>query len=148
MADAASDGGAVTEAKSTINYHIQQVYEDGELNGVDAKRKFGNSEFSTKPLKSYNWDIVISVGCRVKSQRDVEFRLWAAGASRQLCRAVFYAYPRAGEGVILSDFFMQIQDSILNLHKNNGTVWAWDEGNSLNATRVRRYWRLPGCILL
>lgn len=77
--------------------------------------------------------MVISEGCRVKSQLGVQFLLWAAAR---------------GTVTNLSDFFMQIQDSILNLHKNNGTVWAWDEGNSLNATRVRRYWRLPGCILL
>ena len=78
MADAGVDGGAVSEAKSTINHHIQHVYEDGELNGDATKRKFGNFEFSTKPLNFYNLDMVIFEGCRVKSQLGVQFLLWAA----------------------------------------------------------------------
>ena len=45
MADAGVDDGAVSEAKSTSNHHIQQVDEDGELNGDAAKRKIGNFEF-------------------------------------------------------------------------------------------------------
>ncbi len=37
------------KAKSTINEHIKNIYEEGELNEVSTMRKFGNSEFSTKP---------------------------------------------------------------------------------------------------
>ncbi len=37
------------KSKSTINYHIQQVYEDGELNRDATMRKFEKIEFSTKP---------------------------------------------------------------------------------------------------
>ncbi len=71
------------KAKSTINYHIQQVYEDGELNRDATMRKFENFEFSTKPLNFYNLDMVISVGYRVRSQRGVQFRLWAAGVIKE-----------------------------------------------------------------
>lgn len=53
------------KAKSTINYHIQQVHEDGELSRDATIRKFGNSEFSTKPLNFYNLDMVFSVGYHV-----------------------------------------------------------------------------------
>ena len=42
------------------------------------KKKFGNSEFSTKPTNFYNLDMIISVGDRVKSQRGVQFRIWAS----------------------------------------------------------------------
>jgi len=57
------------KAKSTINYHIQQVYEDGELDKEATMRKFENFEFSTKPMNFYNLDMVISVGYRVRSLR-------------------------------------------------------------------------------
>jgi hypothetical protein len=40
-------------------------------------RKFGNSEFSTKPTNYYNLDVIISVGYRVKSLRGTPFRQWA-----------------------------------------------------------------------
>ena len=37
------------KAKATINEHIKNIYEDGELQQETTMRKFGNSEFSTKP---------------------------------------------------------------------------------------------------
>ncbi len=77
------------KAKSTINYHIQQVYEDGELNREATMRKFENFEFSTKPLNFYNLDMVISVGYRVRSQRGVQFRLWASGIIKEYMRKGF-----------------------------------------------------------
>ena len=54
------------KSKSTINYHIQQVYEDGELVRDATMRKFENFEFSTKPLNFYNLDMVVSVGYCIK----------------------------------------------------------------------------------
>lgn len=53
------------KAKSTINYHIQLVYEDGELSRDATMRKFGNSEFSTKPLNLCNPDRGIPMGYHV-----------------------------------------------------------------------------------
>ena len=77
------------KSKSTINYHIQQVYEDGELVRDATMRKFENFEFSTKPLNFYNLDMVISVGYRVRSQRGVQFRLWAASIIKEYMRKGF-----------------------------------------------------------
>ena len=59
------------KAKSTINEHIKNIYADGELVEASTMRKFGNPEFSTKPLNFYNLDMVISVGYRVRSHRSV-----------------------------------------------------------------------------
>lgn len=42
------------KAKSTINEHINNIYDDGELEKEDTLRKFGNSEFSAKPTNYYN----------------------------------------------------------------------------------------------
>ena len=65
------------KSKSTINEHIKNVYAEGELNETDTVRKFGISEFSTKPTNYYNLDVIISVGYRVKSLRGTQFRIWA-----------------------------------------------------------------------
>ena len=50
------------KAKSTINEHIKNVFKEGELTELESIRKFGNSEFSTKPTniglnpnKEYNF---------------------------------------------------------------------------------------------
>jgi len=71
------------KAKSTINEHIKNLFEEGELEERLVTRKFGNSEFSTKPTNSYNLDVVISVGYRVKSRRGTQFRIWATERLRE-----------------------------------------------------------------
>src|SRR3989338_5466300 len=65
------------KAKSTINEHIKNIYEEKELTEEATTRKFGISEFSTKPTNFYNLDVIISVGYRVKSLRGTQFRIWA-----------------------------------------------------------------------
>ena len=71
------------KSKSTINEHIQNIYSEGELLEIDTMRKFGNSEFSTKPTNYYNLDVIISVGYRVKSLRGTQFRQWATKRLRE-----------------------------------------------------------------
>lgn len=65
------------KAKSTINEHIKNVYEENELEEVNTMHKFGNSEFQQKAPNYYNLDVIISVGYRVKSVQGTQFRIWA-----------------------------------------------------------------------
>ena len=57
------------KAKSTINEHIKNIYEEGELIEEFTMRKFGISEFSTKPTNYYNLAMISAIGYRVKSVR-------------------------------------------------------------------------------
>ena len=77
------------KAKSTINEHIKNIYSEGELQKESTMRKFGISEFSTKPTNYYNLDVVISVGYRVKSQRGVQFRIWATNILKEYIKKGF-----------------------------------------------------------
>ncbi len=77
------------KAKSTISEHITNIYDDGELIRETTMRKFGNSEFSTKPTNYYNLDMIISVGYRVKSQRGVQFRVWASSILKEYLKKGF-----------------------------------------------------------
>jgi len=65
------------KSRSTINEHILNIFEEGELKQNEVVRKIGNSDFSTKPTNYYNLDVIISVGYRVKSLRGTQFRIWA-----------------------------------------------------------------------
>ena len=60
------------KSKSTINEHIKNVYDEKELEKESTMRKFGISEFSTKPTNFYNLDVIISVGYRVKSVQEMK----------------------------------------------------------------------------
>ena len=65
------------KGRSTINDHILNIYQDGELEKEESMRKIGISDFSTKPTNFYNLDVIISVGYRVKSLQGTRFRQWA-----------------------------------------------------------------------
>jgi hypothetical protein len=65
------------KAKSTINEHIKNVYEEEELDVSATMKKFGISEFQQKAFNYYNLDVIISVGYRVKSTQGTQFRIWA-----------------------------------------------------------------------
>ena len=65
------------KAKSTINEHIKNIYEEKELEEAHTMKKFGISEFQQKAHNYYNLDVIISVGYRVKSVQGTRFRQWA-----------------------------------------------------------------------
>lgn len=71
------------KSKSTINEHVKNIYLENELEETLTMRKFGISEFSTKPTNYYNLDVIISVGYRVKSNQGTKFRIWATQRLRE-----------------------------------------------------------------
>lgn len=71
------------KAKATINYHVLNIYVEGELSEDITKRKIENLDFSTKPTNYYNLDVIIAVGYRVKSQQGTLFRQWATQRLRE-----------------------------------------------------------------
>ena len=77
------------KARSTINEHILNIYQEGELREEDSIRKIGISDFSTKPTNYYNLDVIISVGYRVKSIRGTQFRQWATTRLNEYIRKGF-----------------------------------------------------------
>jgi death-on-curing family protein len=66
----------------TVNEHIINVYNEGELKKNSTIRKFrivqkeGN-RFIKRNIDFYNLNVIISVGYRVKSKRGTQFRIWA-----------------------------------------------------------------------
>lgn len=65
-------------ARSSIAYHIGNIFREGELDKDTSVEIFDRSESkASRPPVYYNLDVIISVGYRVKSQRGVAFRRWA-----------------------------------------------------------------------
>ena len=77
------------KAKSTINEHIQNIFNEGELDESLCTQKFGISEFQQKAPNYYNLDVIISVGYRVKSLRGTQFRQWATKRLNEYIRKGF-----------------------------------------------------------
>ena len=72
----------------TINEHIQNIYEEGELQPAPTIRNFrivqteGGREVE-RDIAFYNLDVIISVGYRVRSHRGTQFRIWATQRLRE-----------------------------------------------------------------
>lgn len=102
------------KAKSTINEHIKNIFKEGELFEEQVMRKFGNSEFSTKPTHYYNLDVIISVGYRVKSLRGTQFRIWATQRLREYIIKGFALdderLKEAGGGNYFDELLARIRD--------------------------------------
>ncbi|MEC9481852.1 MAG: virulence protein RhuM/Fic/DOC family protein [Halomonas sp.] len=71
----------------TINEHVLNVYDEGELEREPTIRKFRivrqeGSRQVARTIEHYNLDVIISVGYRVKSQAGTRFRQWATRVLR------------------------------------------------------------------
>ena len=72
----------------TINVHLKNIYESGELTRKATIRKFlivrteGNRDVS-RNLEYYSLDAIISVGYRINSKRATQFRQWATRVLRE-----------------------------------------------------------------
>lgn len=111
------------KAKSTINEHIRNVYEEGELQKELTMRKFGNSEFSTKPTNYYNLDVIISVGYRVKSQRGVQFRIWATGILKEYMRKGFVLDDERLKGNGGGNYWKELLDRIRDIRSSEKVLY-------------------------
>jgi prophage maintenance system killer protein len=72
----------------TIGLHVRNIFREKELDEHSTTeessvvQKEGARKVARK-LRSYNLDVIISVGYRVKSQRGTQFRIWATNVLRQ-----------------------------------------------------------------
>ena len=79
------------KGRTTINEHLKNIFESGELQQEVVCRKFRHTtqhgaiegKTQTKEVTYYNLDAVISVGYRVNSVRATQFRQWCTFVLRQ-----------------------------------------------------------------
>ena len=69
----------------TINYHLQKIFEDNELDKDSVIQDFRITAQDGKNYNTlhYNLSAIISVGYKVNSERAVQFRKWATGIIKE-----------------------------------------------------------------
>ena len=133
------------KSKSTINEHVQNIYSEGELLEIDTMRKFGNSEFSTKPTNYYNLDVIISVGYRVKSLRGTQFRQWATKRLREYIIKGFTMDDerlKQGGGRYFKELLQRIRDirsSERNLYQQVTDIYATSIDYKKDADMTKKF---------
>lgn len=70
---------------SGITKHLSNIFADGELDEDSNVQKMHIAK-STKPVKFYSLDAIISVGYRVNAKKATQFRIWATSIIKQYIR--------------------------------------------------------------
>jgi hypothetical protein len=100
----------------TINEHIRNLFEEGELREDSVIRNFRitASDGKVYDTQHYNLDVIISVGYRVKSLRGTQFRIWATQRLREYIIKGFTMdderLKRDGRGGYFEELLARIRD--------------------------------------
>ena len=100
----------------TINEHIQNIFDEGELIPESVIRNFRITAEDGKRYNTqhYDLDVIISVGYRVKSHRGTQFRIWATERLREYIIKGFAIdddrLKRAGAGNYFDELLGRIRD--------------------------------------
>ena len=70
------------KSESTIRKHINNVFDEGELNRENNTQKV-RVDGVKQPVAFYNLDTIISVGYRVNSHKATKFRIWATSILKE-----------------------------------------------------------------
>lgn len=109
-------------AVPTINEHIKNIYNEGELPPAATVRKFRivqkeGSRDVQREVDFYNLDVILSVGYRVNSQRGTQFRKWATERLREyVVKGFAMDDERLKEGRTLgTDYFDELLERIRDI---------------------------------
>ena len=103
-------------ALSTINYHLKQIDESGELQLSAAIRKIRipTDNCDEQGVLMYNMDAVIAVGYRVNSYEATQFRRWATQVLKEYIVKGFVLNDERlkGKDPFGADYFEELLDRI------------------------------------
>jgi len=114
--------------KSTISRHIKNVFEDGELIRESTVAKFATVQnegerLVERNIEYYNLDVIISVGYRVKSQRGVQFRIWATGVLKEYMKKGFAMDDERLKGNAGGNYWQELLDRIRDIRSSEKVLY-------------------------
>ena len=109
----------------TINEHLQNLFEEGEVDPAATIRKFrivqaeGSREVA-RLIEHYNLDVILAVGYRVRSHRGTQFRRWATERlTEYLTKGFVLDDERLKEGRTLgADYFDDLLERIREIRSS------------------------------
>lgn len=121
--------------KSTISRHINNVFDEGELERAATVAEFATVQREggrqvERHIEHFNLDVIISVGYRVKSLRGTQFRQWATKRLNEYIRKGFALDDerlKNGGGRYFRELLQRIRDirsSERNLYQQVTDIYA------------------------
>lgn len=112
----------------TINEHIQNIYDEHELETDATIRKFrivqqeGQRNVS-RNIEFYNLDVIIAVGYRVKSHRGTQFRKWATTLLKEYIIKGFTMDDERLKQASSNTYFEQLLARIRDIRSSEKVFW-------------------------
>ena len=111
--------------KSTISRHIKKIFEEGELQRNSVVANFATTATDGKVynVDYYNLDVIISVGYRVKSQRGVQFRIWATNVLKEYMIKGFAMDDERLKGNAGGNYWKELLDRIRDIRSSEKVLY-------------------------
>lgn len=111
--------------KSTISRHIKKIFEEGELQRNSVVANFATTAADGKVynVDYYNLDVIISVGYRVKSQRGVQFRIWAINVLKEYMIKGFAMDDERLKGNAGGNYWKELLDRIRDIRSSEKVLY-------------------------
>lgn len=111
--------------KSTISRHIKKIFEEGELQRNSVVANFATTAADGKVynVDYYNLDVIISVGYRVKSQRGVQFRIWATNVLKEYMIKGFAMDDERLKGNAGGNYWQELLDRIRDIRSSEKVLY-------------------------
>ena len=114
--------------KSTISRHIKNIFDEGELTQAATVAKFATVQMEgerqvERQIEYYNLDVIISVGYRVKSQRGVQFRMWATAILKEFMKKGFVLDDDRLKNLGGGNYFDELLARIRDIRSSEKVFW-------------------------
>ena len=116
-------------SKQNVSLHIKNIYQEGELDYSSTVKEYltvkkeGAREVQ-RIVESYNLDVIISVGYRVKSHRGTQFRIWATQRLREyIVKGFTLDDERLKNGGTRNDYFDELLKRVREIRTSERNFW-------------------------
>ncbi|MDB5188656.1 MAG: cell filamentation protein Fic [Candidatus Nomurabacteria bacterium] len=112
----------------TINEHLKNIFETGELDENSVVRNFRITAADGKDYDTmhYNLDVVIAVGYRVNSKQATHFRIWATQVLRDFIIKGFVLDDerlKQGNKLFGVDYFKELLERVRSIRASERRIW-------------------------
>ena len=113
---------------NTINYHLKEVFKNGELqeNSVIRKIRITAADGKNYQTNFYHLDAIIAVGYRVNSYQATQFRIWATNTLREFIIKGFVLDDerlKQGQTVFGQDYFRELLERIQSIRASERRIY-------------------------
>ena len=114
--------------KSTVSRHIKKIFEEGELVREATVANFATVQTEgerqvQRNIDYFNLDVIISVGYRVKSQRGVQFRIWATNILKEYLKKGFVLDDERLKGNAGGNYWKELLDRIRDIRSSEKVLY-------------------------